>query len=238
MVMIKATSAIKNTAKVTEEFADEHLNTMADLGQKVVGGIANVLPQEDTTAKLVQQRTEIRLAEQQAATEGGPTTDSPPVTGSVNINHASSDTNYVENNSNFEVTTVETVFSTNQGSYDWVAVGSSEFIDSLPSEDSTTGLMQYKELLKRCQLKDSDQLDRLYTYLSFYESIFRYVIKNKSEEIMVNKDILKLRKDQIFCYLAISEEPDDIEWYLNRLFEEEKKRRELERKNAVSYQTQ
>ncbi|KAL3878017.1 hypothetical protein ACJMK2_035653 [Sinanodonta woodiana] len=231
---VKATSAIKNTAKVTEEFVDEPLNTMTDLGQKVVGGIANVLPTEDATAKLVEQRMEVRLAEQQAAAEEGHTTDYPPLTGSVNINQASNDMNTLGTTSTFEATTVATVLFTNQGSYNWVAIGSSEFLDSISSEDddSTTGMMQYKELLKRCHVRDSDQLYRLYTYLGFYESIFTFVIKNQSEEIMINKDILKLRKDQIFCYLAISEEPDDIEWYLNRLIEQEKQRRALERKNA------
>lgn len=154
--------------------------------------------------------------------------------------------------------------------------------------------LPYNKLLKKCDLLHSAPLDKLYKYLFFYESIFRYftivscfgavvvsfviillkcvtfvffyfhnillclcgmkdtlfisdvkvcelmlficfrhVIKNKSEEIMISADILKLPRNDIFCYIGILEEPGDVEWYYNRFFDEEKRYRDLIKKNAV-----
>ena len=60
------------------------------------------------------------------------------------------------------------------------------------------------------------------------------MLKNVSEEIMVSEDILKLPRNDIFCYIGILEEPGDVEWYYNRYFDAEKRRRDLVKKNAVS----
>lgn len=50
---------------------------------------------------------------------------------------------------------------------------------------------------------------------------------------MISVDILKLRRNDIFCYIGILEEPGDVEWYYNRFFDEEKRRRDKLRKDAV-----
>lgn len=51
---------------------------------------------------------------------------------------------------------------------------------------------------------------------------------------MIDADILKQKRNDIFCYIGILEEPGDVEWYYNRFFDEEKRRRDLIRKNAVN----
>lgn len=53
---------------------------------------------------------------------------------------------------------------------------------------------------------------------------------------MIDVEILKLPRNDIFCYIGILEEPGDVEWYYNRYFDEEKRRRDLIKKNAVSSQ--
>ena len=71
--------------------------------------------------------------------------------------------------------------------------------------------------------------------LYFTLFLSRHVIKNKSEEIMINPEILKMSRNNIFGYICILEEPGDVEWYYNRFLLEEKRRRDWIRKNAVSY---
>lgn len=63
--------------------------------------------------------------------------------------------------------------------------------------------------------------------------IYRQILKNKSEAIMIDPEILKLPRNGIFCYIGILEEPGDVEWYYNRFFDEEKRRRDKIRKDAV-----
>lgn len=50
---------------------------------------------------------------------------------------------------------------------------------------------------------------------------------------MIDAAILKLPRNDIFCYIGILEEPGDVEWYYNRFFDEEKRRRDLIKRNAV-----
>ena len=52
---------------------------------------------------------------------------------------------------------------------------------------------------------------------------------------MINAEILKLNRNDIFGYICILEEPGDVEWYYNRFFDEEKYRRDMIKKNAVSF---
>jgi hypothetical protein len=59
------------------------------------------------------------------------------------------------------------------------------------------------------------------------------VLKNKSVEIMIDAEILKLSRNDIFCYIGVLEEPGDVEWYYNRYLDEEKRRRDKIRKDAV-----
>jgi len=54
---------------------------------------------------------------------------------------------------------------------------------------------------------------------------------------MVDAEILKLPRNDIYCYIGILEEPGDVEWYYNRFFDEEKRRRDLIKKNAVCYKS-
>ena len=51
---------------------------------------------------------------------------------------------------------------------------------------------------------------------------------------MISADILKMNRNDIFGYIAVLEEPGDVEWYFNRFFDQEKHRRDMIRKNAVS----
>ena len=52
---------------------------------------------------------------------------------------------------------------------------------------------------------------------------------------MINPDILKMTRNDIFGYISVTEEPGDVDWYFNRFFDQEKHRRDMIRKNAVSY---
>ena len=52
---------------------------------------------------------------------------------------------------------------------------------------------------------------------------------------MINPEILKMSRNNIFGYICILEEPGDVEWYYNRFLLEEKRRRDWIRKNAVSF---
>lgn len=51
---------------------------------------------------------------------------------------------------------------------------------------------------------------------------------------MIDAEILKLPRNDIFCYIGILEEPGDVEWYYNRFLDEEKRHRDKIRKDAVS----
>lgn len=64
-------------------------------------------------------------------------------------------------------------------------------------------------------------------------AVFRAVMKNISEVIMVSPEILTLPRNDIFTYIGILEEPGDVEWYYNRYFDLEKRRRDQIKKDAV-----
>ena len=52
---------------------------------------------------------------------------------------------------------------------------------------------------------------------------------------MINPDILKMTRNDIFGYISVTEEPGDVEWYFNRFFDQEKHRRDMIKKNAVNF---
>ncbi|KAL4239723.1 hypothetical protein ACF0H5_000526 [Mactra antiquata] len=202
---VGATSAIKNSATVTESFADEPLDKLTDVGGKVVSGVSNVLPKEDEIAKkLAEHEKNLKLAENDAKAALGPDEDEEE----------------------------EEVTPENDGA-DIIFEEETDELTELTEDDVASGdPLPYNKLLKKCDLLHSAPLDKLYKYIFFYESIFRTILKNKSEEIMVDAEILKQKRNDIFCYIGVLEEPGDVEWYYNRFFDEEKRRRDLIRKNA------
>ncbi|XP_052262941.1 uncharacterized protein LOC127866462 [Dreissena polymorpha] len=198
---VGATSAIKNSALVTEQFADEPMDTLTNVGSQVVSSVSNVLPKPDATAlKLAEHEKALHMAEADAKAAQGPTDEE---------------------------------IANGEDSADIKLQDDPEELTALTEEDmATSAPLPYNKLLKKCDLLHSAPLDKLYKYLFFYESIFRQVLKNVSEEIMVSEDILKLPRNDIFCYIGILEEPGDVEWYYNRYFDAEKRRRDLVKKNA------
>ncbi|XP_053382148.1 uncharacterized protein LOC123562231 [Mercenaria mercenaria] len=200
---VGATSAIKNSAEVTESFADEPLDTLTGVGSKVVSGVSNVLPKEDEVAKkLAEHEKSLAQAEKDAKAALGPSDE--------------------EEEENPE-----------EDGADITLEEDTDELTELTEEDlASNAPLPYNKLLKKCDLLHSSPLDKLYKYLFFYEAIFRHVLKNKSVEIMIDAEILKLPRNDIFCYIGVLEEPGDVEWYYNRYLDEEKRRRDKIRKDA------